>query len=216
MRGPAPLFHIFILCLLCLATRSVVDATSAQTAQSSGSQPDLYAQAEVLYKEKKYEEVVQLLSAPADAEPGNFQVNILLAQAELKQCERLKAEGDGSYETLVHSPYNRAQRLYRIDRTRPEPYYIAARALVINGRPEKAYRTIKKALYFRPHDPEYLKTLGDIYMAKEKNDHRANRNDVLIWRSEARAAYKKALSELGDGSGSEELKEEIERKLKGL
>ena len=183
---------IFVLGLIGLAPRSELDAGPVQLAQSSGAQPDLNAQLEALFEEDNYEEVIRLLSSRAAAEPGNFPVNIILSHAQLKQCERLKAAGDPSYKTLAHTPYNTSQRLYRIDRYHPEPYHIAARALMINERGQKAYQTIKKALYFRPDDPDYLTSLGDILMSRVNENRLGKENDLRIWRVEAEDAYKKA------------------------
>lgn len=57
----------------CLHLSSVCLVTYAHPSP----QPDQYAQAESLFKDKRYDEVIRLLSEPANAEPGNFKLNIL-------------------------------------------------------------------------------------------------------------------------------------------
>ena len=116
----------------CLLISSVYLVTYAH------SQADQYDQAESLFKDKRYDEVIRLLSEPASAEPGNFKLNILLAKAQIEKCAILKAKGDKSYKTLIHQPYQKGRMLHKIDQTRPEPYYIVARSLLINNRPYKA------------------------------------------------------------------------------
>ena len=122
----------------CLLISSVCLVTYAH------SQADQYAQAESLFKDKRYDEVIRVLLEPASAEPGNFKLNILLAKAQIEKCARLKSKGDKSYKTLIYQPYQKGRMLHKIDKTRPEPYYIVARSLLINNRPYKAERAIKK------------------------------------------------------------------------
>jgi hypothetical protein len=45
-------------------------------AANSSPQSDSYVQAEALFKEKKYDDVIRLLSDIAYAEPTNFKINI--------------------------------------------------------------------------------------------------------------------------------------------
>ena len=53
---------------------------------SASSQSDPYSQAEALFKEKKYDDVIDLLSDLAKSEPNNFKLNILLAKAQVEKC----------------------------------------------------------------------------------------------------------------------------------
>ena len=182
-------------------------------AAGDSDQSDVYEQAEAAFREKNYGEVIRLLSGPANAEPGNFKINILLAKAEVEECERLKGEGNPAWKTLVFNPYNRGRRLHAIDKTRPEPYCVVARALIINNRPDKALRVIRKGLYFAPNNPEYLMVMGDAYKAKAEKE-RWSSSDVRRWLSDAEDAYKKALTAASEEAG--ELKEEIERRLREL
>ena len=160
-------------------------------AADPSAQQDPYARAEVLYGEKKYDEVIKTLSGPAYAEPSNFKLNVLLAKAQLGKCAILKANGDKSYRALVREPYVTGRRLHKIDKTRPEPYYIVAKALLINNRPDKSIRTIKKALYFSPNNPEYFMVLGDAY--HEMGDHEKRRGDRERFFGLAKDGYEKAL-----------------------
>jgi tetratricopeptide (TPR) repeat protein len=185
----------------CLLISSVCLITYAH------SQADQYAQAESLFKDKRYDEVIRLLSDPASAEPGNFKLNILLAKAQIEKCAILKARGDKSYKTLVHQPYQKGRALHKIDKTRPEPYYIVARSLLINNRPYKAERAIKKALYFSPANAEYFVVLGDAYKAQAEMKWDS---EALL--SKAKDTYEKALKATEEKT--KELTSIVEEKVK--
>ena len=187
----------------CLHLSSVCLVTYAH----SSPQPDQYAQAESLFKDKMYDEVIRLLSEPASAEPGNFKLNVLLAKAQIEKCAILKAKGDKSYKTLIHQPYQKGQVLHKMDETRPEPYYIVARSLLINNRPYKAERAIKKALYFSPANAEYFVVLGDAYKAQAETTRDP---DGLL--SKAKDTYEKAIKATGEKA--EEFRSIVEGKVK--
>jgi tetratricopeptide (TPR) repeat protein len=170
------------------------------------SQPDQYGQAESLFKDKRYDEVIRLLSEPANAEPGNFKLNILLAKAQIEKCAILKAKGDKSYKTLIHQPYQKGRMLHKIDKTRPEPYYLVARSLLINNRPYKAEKAIKKALYFSPANAEYFVVLGDTYKAQAEM---SRNSDGLL--SKAKDTYEKAMKATEEKA--EEFRSIVEEKV---
>lgn len=171
---------------------------------------DPLTRAQALFNEEKYDDVIRLLTGPAASNPGNFPLNILLARAQAEKCEDLKARGDKSYKSLVMNPYLTALRLYKIDPYRAEPYYVAAKCLVINKSPTRAVRSIKKALYFAPDTPEYLITLGDGCVLLGERDRERMQKDRLF--SIARDAYQKAAA----GTDNEKLRAEAEMKLKKL
>lgn len=171
---------------------------------------DPLTRARTLFSEEKYDEVIRLLTGPAASNPGDFPLNILLAKAQTEKCEDLKARGDKSYKSLVKEPYLTALRLFKIDPYRAEPYYVAAKCLVINKSPTRAVRSIKKALYFSPNTPEYLITLGDGCALLGERDQQRMQKDRLF--SIARDAYQKAAA----GTQNEKLRAEAEMKIKAL
>jgi tetratricopeptide (TPR) repeat protein len=185
-------------------------------ADPSGQQ-DPYARAEVLYREKKYDEVIKTLSGAAYADPSNFKLNVLLAKAQLEKCAILKANGDKSYRALVKEPYVTGRRLHKIDKTRPEPYYIVAKALLINNRRDRSIKTMKKALYFSPNNPEYFIVLGDAY--HEMGEHEKGRGDKERFFGLAKDAYEKAQKFGKDIPGFnatvEQRIDELSKKMKG-
>ena len=171
----------------------------AVNAYTQSSQSDLYAQAEKLFKERKYNKVINLLLGPCYNNPTNVELNVLLAKAQLEKCVILKAKGDKSYKTLVKQPYISGRRLHKMVRTNPELYYIVAKSLLINNRPHRAARTIKKALYFAPRNADYLIVLGDTYYAQakaKKDDEDQYYANQLI--SKAKDAYNNALKTRSD------------------
>ncbi len=164
---------------------------------------DAYAQAEALFKEKKYDDVIRLLLGPDHVEPNDFRLNILLAKAQLEKCAILKEKQDVSYKTLIHEPYRIGRRLHKINKTHPEPYYIVAKSLLINNRARKAGKTIKKALRYSPNNAEYLVVLGDAWSLLD--DPRS------FYR--AKDAYGRAMSLKKD---DEEFRAKIEEKIRKL
>jgi tetratricopeptide (TPR) repeat protein len=186
-------------------------------AADPSAQQDLYARAEALYREKKYDEVIITLAGPAYADPSNFKLNVLLAKAQLEKCAILKAKGDKSYKALVKDPYMTGRRLHKIDKTRPEPYYIVAKALLINNRRDRSIRTIKKALYYSPNNSEYFIVLGDAY--REMGEFEKGRGDEERFFRLAKDAYEKALKFGKDIPGvsttAEKKIDELSKKMKG-
>jgi hypothetical protein len=186
-------------------------------AADPSAQQDLYARAEALYREKKYDEVIITLAGPAYADPSNFKLNVLLAKAQLEKCAILKANGDRSYKALVKDPYVTGRRLHKIDKTRPEPYYIVSKALLINNSRGKSVRTIKKALYYSPNNPEYLIVLGDGY--REMGEHEKGVGDEERYFGLAKDAYEKALKfgkDIPEVNASVEQRiDELSKKMKG-
>lgn len=162
-----------------------------------------------LFKQAEYDEAVRVLEKAASSDPYHFETNILLAKALLGKCEMLKHQGNDTYKILVHRPYQIGQRLYRTNPTRPEPYYLVAKSLVINNRPRKAGRTIKKAIYYAgpAHEDyaEYQVVLGDSWMGIMGDDPRGY--------ARAKKAYQMALSEK---SGDPKFVKKIETRLEKL
>jgi len=202
----------------CEETEQSAPLEQSQSTEQPAMQPaappsppaDPLIQARALFSEEKYDEVIRLLTGPAASNPGNFPLNILLAKAQAEKCEDLKARGDKSYKAAVMTPYLTAIRLFKIDPYRSEPYYVAAKCLVINKSPTRAVRSIKKALYFSPDTPEYLITLGDGCVLLGERDNQTMQKDRLF--SIARDAYQKAAA----GTENERLRAKAEMKIKKL
>ena len=227
MKSCFHLYNYLLLSLVCLlssadagfcspkSTQNLCDAkwTNKQglilLAANSSLQPVPYAQAEELFKEKKYDEVIRLLSGPTSAEPANFKLNILLAKAQIEKCAILKAKGDKSYKSLIQQPYRKGRTLHKIDETRPEPYYIVARSFLINNRPYRAEKTIKKALYFSPANAEYFVVLGDAYKAQAEQSVDSDAGELF---SKAKDIYEKAIKATKDKS--EELRSIVEERIR--
>ena len=190
------------------------EATILIAANSSfqSDQSNMYTQAEALYKEHKYDDVIRLLAAEAYADPANFELNILLAKAQVEKCAIMKEKGNVAYKTLIYQPYDTAQRFHKI-RAHPDLYYIAAKSLLINNRPYRAIKTIKKALRFAPDNTDYLLVLADAYCAQaralKKNEEDSYYSKQLF--SKANDIYKKVIETKKD---NEEFKTKIEEKMK--
>jgi hypothetical protein len=160
---------------------TLIAATEGEPQES-----DFYSKAEAAFKAKEYEEVIRLLSGPAELEPNNFKLNILLAKAQVERCALLKAKGDKSYKELIMKPYETSQRLHKMYEKEAEPYYIAAKCLLINDRPSRAGRTIKKAIFYSTQiNADYFVVLGDAWSCLPR---------YKITYDSAKAAYEKALA----------------------
>ena len=176
---------------------------------------DLYDKARNLYAENRYDEIIRLLSGPCYPNLTNIELNILLAKAQTEKCARLKEQGDKSYKRLIRQPYETAVRLHKLTGMNPELYYISARCLFINNRPSRAKRSIRKALYFKPGNPEYLVTLGDINISLANRAKRDGEDPVMYedLYSNAKDAYQQALAAKRDDDA---FVKRIEEKLKNL
>jgi len=180
-------------------------------AAGSSATSDPFKRAQALFKEKEYDDVIGLLSGPADAEPNNLKLNILLAKALTEKCFILKTKGDSSYKTLIKKPYQIGRRIHKIDETLSEPYYIVAKCLLVNDRIYRAIKTVKKALYFSPDNAEYLLVLGDACC--RYSEHLEDPYQARRYLHAAQDAYQKAIKIRKDDKG---LKAEIEKKIREL
>ncbi|MBW2568329.1 MAG: hypothetical protein JRD93_01820 [Deltaproteobacteria bacterium] len=185
------------------------------TANSSSSdKPDIYEQAKTLFKEKKYDDVITLLSGSCYNNPTNVELNTLLAKAQVEKCAILKEKGDKSYKAIIKQPYITGVRLHKTIGPRPEFYYIVAKSLLINGRSSRAKKTIKKALYYEPNNADYLIVLGDAYCVQaelRKNDEDRYYANQLF--SKAKDAYNNALKTRMD---DKEFRTIVENKIEQL
>jgi len=175
-------------------------AGQASTPVAKDQHTSTIGQAKALLQKGEYEAVITLLSDDAYRHPSDFEMNLLLVRAEVEKCEQQKERGDRSYKAALRSIYQRAQRLYAMNRTHPEPYYIVAKSLYLNGKAPKAYDTVRKAIYYDPLNPYYQLLYGDLCM--EKADIWQNDMDsadyVAKLRKQALAAYEKALDNAKD------------------
>ena len=181
---------------------------------SSSNQPDVYKQAEMLFKKKRYDDVITLLSGPCYNNPTNVELNVLLAKAQVEKCAILKEKGDSSYKTLIKQPYITGKRLHKMFGPKPELYYIVAKSLLINNRINRARKTIKKALYYAPNNADYLIVLGDTYCATAEKDKRRGEDPDCYNESYSKAkdAYEKAITIKND----DEFKTKVEKKIKKI
>ena len=168
--------------------------------------------AKALLQKKEYDAVIGLLSDDAFRNPGDFEVNLLLARAQVEKCELQKESGDSSYRMSLQGIYQRGQRLYIMNRAHPEPYYIVAKSLYLNNRASKAYDVVRKAVYYAPHDPHYQLLYGDLSVeqAETWRDDRDSRGYVTSMYEQALGAYKVALDGFKD---DEALQEKIRAKI---
>ncbi len=189
-------------------------------AQAGSYEADPAARAEARLEAGDFDGAIELLEDPATQNPNDFRINVVYSLALLEKCAVQKAKGDPAYRKLVYTPYQIGARLANINRTRAEPYYIVGWALVINERPNKGLRWLKKALYFDGSNADYWTLFGDAcagYAAQEatratRGDSSAGTNTRRIYR-QAESAYQKALSFAGDNQA---LKAELNAKLSSL
>ncbi len=186
----------------------------AANSSSPSNQPDVYEQAETLFKEKRYDDVITLLSGPCYNNPTNVELNILLAKAQVEKCAILKAKGNNSYKAIIKQPYITGRRLHKMFGPKPELYYIVAKSLLINNRINRARKTIKKALYYAPNNADYLIVLGDTYCVTAEKDKRRGEDPDCYNESYSKAkdAYEKAITIKND----DEFKTKVEKKIKKI
>jgi len=194
--------------VLMLATlscrRDPVQQRHFTTTELSADHKAIYEKAEALFEQKKYDEVIQTISGPTHVNPTNMKLNVLLAKAQLEKCIILKEQGDKSYKVLIHQPYETGKRLHELQ-VHPELYYIVAKSLLVNDRASRAKKTINKALYYSPNNPDYLIVLADAYVAiskYQKDDPNYEKRHL----AKAKAAYERAVEIKSEVQGYVDLK----------
>ncbi len=125
-----------------------------------------HSEAEYLYQQKRYDDVINLLQNDPQA-AGDYPSQVLLAKAQIEKCVELKENGDLSYQKLIYTPYQSGAVLLQSNPRQPEPYYIIGKSLVINHRAKKGAAYLAKAVYFAPQNIEYLVAAGDAYREAE-------------------------------------------------
>ena len=182
---------------------------SGKAGADNSKNTELFKNAQALFQQHRDEQVITMLAGPATDTPWDFELNNLYAKALLNQCVAYKKRNDTIYRDLVRRPYEIGVRLAKNSPGRPGPYYIIARSLLINERPQKAMANIQKAVQltgsFHQDWYLYMEALGDCWSAKIGSDSKA--------RGEARKAYKAALA---SNRGDHEFQKSIKQKLKKL
>lgn len=170
-RMTTALFLIFLaLPLANIASAQQANSPEAEADKTVADQSaGPYEQAQKLYQQGQYDQAIKLLEGPSAGAPYDLKVNALMARAILSKCEELKKSKDKNYRYYIKRPYVIGIRLLKAHPSLPEPYYLAAKSLLINNRPNKAAKFMKKAIYFAgpQHEsyPEYMMTQGDCWTA---------------------------------------------------
>lgn len=163
-------------------------------AQDSSS--NLSEQAAALLNKQEYDAAIGLLEEPSMNSPSNLELNWLFSVALIEKCERMKASGDRNYRVLIRQPYEIGVRLAKSYSSRPEPYYVIARSLTINHRPQRAFVYAQKAVQLsKPQDknyPEFQVALGDSLAGILKNTTSSSGSKDQTLYTNAREAYKNA------------------------
>ena len=151
---------------------------------------DKYSQAEILFDQEEYDQVISLLSGYCAINRTDLRANVLLAKAYLEKCSRFKREGNETWRTLVYTPYKMSTamyayrkdpRVYDFNRYLPDILYIAAKSFHLNDRSSRARKYTLKAMNLTETPRvEYLFLLADINFqeamdGRSKEDYSAAR-----------------------------------------
>jgi tetratricopeptide (TPR) repeat protein len=141
---------------------------------------DRYSQAEILFDQEEYDQVISLLSGYCAINRTDLRANVLLAKAYLEKCSRFKQEGNETWRTLVYAPYKMSKamyayrkdpKIYDFNRYLPDILYIAAKSFHLNDRSSRARKYILKAMNLTETPRvEFLFLLADINFQEAIND----------------------------------------------
>jgi tetratricopeptide (TPR) repeat protein len=96
----------------------------------------------------------------------------------------MKEQGSNQYKTLVYKPFEIGKKIILPrDQYLSEGLYICGRSFLINRRPNRALRYIKKAIKFSMSPPaEYFLALGDAQfsLAKQEESQNSFENDYYL------------------------------------
>ena len=168
--------------------------TSTEKSTADMEKGSAYLKAQEFYDTGQYDRAITLLSQSSVCR-NDYKCDMLLARAQLKKCLLLKEKGDRSYETLVQKPYDIGLKYYKKNPTLHEPYYITAMSLLINNRPSRAAKTIRRAIRLCPNNAEYFLLRGDAYhdLLRRESDRKILKDFFL----KGRMAYERALEMSG-------------------
>jgi TolA-binding protein len=131
-----------------------------------------YDQANELYQQGEYDQVIRLLEDHCASKPSDKKSQLLLAKAYLEKCELMKQKGNKGYKYLVWKPFEIGQRIHLLrDEHLSEALYVCAKSFYINDRSLRANKYVKKAIKLSYSPPlEYYFLLGDsqAHTAKEQ------------------------------------------------
>ena len=172
--------------------QSICDRAKLLQGSETQAEEDIYTKAQRLYVDQQFDDMITLLGDYCHDNHFDHTANVLLAKAYLEQAERMKADDDKGYKDLVMKPYYISRRFVTGDPEDADALYIAARSFLINNRPERGLKYIKKAISVSNKDmSEYYLALGDCIVKAGKNE--ASGYGDSFSANEGKEAYERAI-----------------------
>ncbi len=191
--------------------QSICDRARLLQGTDAKAEEDIYTKAQRLYENQQFDDMVTLLGTYCQEHHYDMKANILLANAYMEQVEQLKASDDKEYKELVMKAYYIGRRFVTGDPENPDALYVAGRSFVLNNRPERGLKYIKKAISVSNKGIcEYYLALGDANIAAGRND--VSRDGTTSRKNESKEAYQRAI----ELAKIDWLKEKAQKKLDAI
>ncbi len=116
----------------------------------------IFDQANELLDQEKCDEAISLLEKRFGLNPNDMKAKVCLAKAYLSKCEILKERGDKQYKNLAFRPLTIGRSILHS----PDGLYLCAHSFLINDRPERARKYIKKAILYNCQHRLSLNTIS--------------------------------------------------------
>ncbi len=155
-----------ILTVLIIA--AMLSFTASYSLALDEAQEEAFQEAVYLLNEGNLANAKSILKQLQSEDPSNFKIRITLINATIEEAKILKSANNSVWKSKVHAAFGELKGIYRANTTSPEVFIAFARCYALNDRPEKADKSLRKALYYRPGDINTIIAKGDIYFEKSK------------------------------------------------
>lgn len=154
--------------LTVLIITAILSFSASYSLALDEAQEEYFQKAVNLLTEGKLADAKNILKELQSEDPSNFKVRINLINATLEEAKILKSANNSVWKSKMLSAFGELRSIYRANATSPEIFIAFARCYAMNDRPQKAEKSLKKALYYRPGDINAIIAKGDIYFEKSK------------------------------------------------
>lgn len=147
---------------------AILSFTASHSLALDEAQEETYQKAVMLLKEGRIADTKNILKQLQSEDPSNFKVRINLINTTIEEAKILKSANNSVWKSKVYAAFGELKSIYRANTTSPEIFVAFARCYAMNDRPQKADKSLRKALYYRPDYIEAIIAKGDIYFEKSK------------------------------------------------
>ena len=114
------------------------------------AQEEEYAKARMLLSESKVEEARTIFAKLSKDDTSNLKIQLGTIDADIEETRIMKAAKNTAWKSKIYQPFGQLKRIYPANATSPDIFVSFAKCYWINNRFQKAEKSLRKALYYKP------------------------------------------------------------------